>query len=627
MVADAGLLMRQCEEFFSGSTLGTLETRYLYLCKMLVVAGLVVVGFRVPAGAQVDVSKACSEQAGKRPDANPTSVRLIDADCELIEKSDSSFTDKNYRSQSMHGVTDLRSENLWGQGVTVGIWDAGHVLDRHVELADRVSFGDPGRTQDAGGSIPVTLNGHSTHVAGTIGAGGSKQLAAQGMAPQAKIVSFFWGTSGQDVEDLKRARSLGISVTNHSYGKRGGWEFYRPGACGKNWSWLGRDEDDEEVRFGAYDDAASLFDKVVWENKSLSVFVAAGNERGFSADPEKFRGHDNPELNFTGEHCAIHNGAWIVSSKPRKSDLWKNGFDTITGRGLAKNVVTIGASVRLDPPFKNYEIRPTDFSSMGPADDGRIKPDLLANGDNLFSTYLPDRCLSNRCYPQDLTSEELERYTTLPGTSMATPIATGIAALLNQKSQEGDRGRVLFADEMKAALVHTAKSPTDDGRPNYRWGWGLIDALRAAQLVAGTDGTLRRLELAENGAAATEIKLTWKDRSESFALTAVWLDEPGKVAATPAIDDRTPNLVNRLDVRLISPSGKNFFPWSLDPEKPDQLATNNMANMIDNVQRIDVAIREWEAGTWRLVIKPASPPASKLALALALSKVAALRPD
>lgn len=606
------------------STSGIFGAYYSY--PLLVLAALVMTG--TPAEAQFDASKACSEQARKRAnDVSATSTQLIDSDCDLIEKSDSSFTDKNYKSQVMHGVPDLHYYNLLGEGVTVGVWDAGHVLDRHVELADRVSFGDPGRTLDAGETIPVPLNGHSTHVAGTIGATGAKQLAAQGMAPRAKIVSFFWGAPGQDVQDMKQARALGISVTNHSYGAPGGWEFYRPGPCGVNWTWLGRDDDTQEVRFGAYDEAARGFDEVVWENNTLSVFVAAGNERGFSAAPEKFKGNPNPELNFTGEHCVVGNGKWMRSEKPRQSDLSKKGFDTITGRGLAKNVITIGAAVRLDPRFKNRDIRTADFSSMGPADDGRIKPDLLANGDNLFSTYLPDRCALAVCYPQDLSREELERYTTLPGTSMATPVAAGIAALLNQRSQEGDRGRVLFADEMKAALVHTAKSPTDDGRPNYRWGWGLIDAFRAAQLVAGKEGTLRRLELAQNGGDAIEIKLAWESQDEPLALTAVWLDEPANVAAVPTIDDRTPKLVNRLDVRLISPSGKSYFPWSLDPEKPEQLATNNAANTVDNVQRIDVSAGGWEAGMWRLVIKPATPRTSKLALALALSRSATRRPD
>jgi subtilisin family serine protease len=583
------------------------------------------------AATEVDLDQACGEQARQHADVSPNAVRLIDADCSRVApiETGGGFTDKNYRTQFMHGVTDLRDKSLWGQGITVGIWDAGHVLDRHVELAGRVSLGDPNRTMVlAGKVIPVPLHEHATHVAGTVGANGSVQQRAQGMAPRAKIVSFYWGDAGQDVQDLKTARALGISVTNHSYGEPGGWD--RPGRdpCTENWTWLGREGETTDVRFGAYDDVAREFDEVVWQNKELSVFVAAGNERGITSDPEKFRNDPRLGVRFDGNYCMSRNGTWARSSVPRQSDLSKGGFDTITGRGLAKNVITIGAAVRLDPPFDNSQIRPTDFSSMGPVDDGRIKPDLLANGDDLYSTYLPDRCLHRErpCYPQDLTSEELVRYTTKPGTSHATPTATGIAALLNQLSQEGSRGRVLFADEMKAALVHTAKSPTNDGRPSYRWGWGLIDALQAAELIAGRAGTLTRHEL-ELAAVQAEIKLLWDDRSSPLAFTAVWLDEPGDVAATLTIDDRTPNLVNRLEVRLISPSGNNYYPWSLTAELPDRAANNKQPNLIDNVQRIDVDAARWEAGSWRIVIKPTHWKGSKLELAIALNKAAILRKD
>jgi subtilisin family serine protease len=596
-----------------------------YRYPVLVVAALCAAG--VPAEAQVNISQACTEQARKGVDFGPTSVRLIDTDCSQLKPvvAGSSLVDKNARSQVMHGVAALRDSDLWGQGIKVGIWDAGHVLDRHVELAGRVSYGDPDRTRQIdGGTIPVPLNEHSTHVAGTIGASGSLQQSSQGMAPRANIVSFFWGDRGEDVQDLKSAVSLGISVTNHSYGAPAGWTIGGRGWCQENWTWLGRDGDSTDVRFGAYDVTTRDFDNAVWQNKALSVFVAAGNERNETADPEKFRNDPRPWAIFTGAHCIFRDGDWVSSSDPRKSDLSKNGFDTISGRGLGKNVITVGAAVFLEAPYDEKDIRPTYFSSMGPADDGRIKPDVLANGDDLYSTFLPERCQREMeaCYSRDLTTVELQRYAVLPGTSMATPIATGIAALLNQQSQRGIRGRVLFADEMKAALVHTAKSPTGDGRPSYRWGWGLIDAFQAAQLVGGRSGRLTRTELSGDG--TTEITLGWEDRDRPLVLTAVWLDEPGDVPATLVIDDRTPKLVNRLDVQLVSPSDKRYFPWSLNPEAPERVATNQSANLIDNVQRIDVGPAAWEAGTWRLVIKPAQSRAAKLELAIAVNKAATL---
>lgn len=165
-----------------------------YVC--ILTAFLTVIASYRPTLAQVSLNRACSEQARYKSDVGPNTIRLIDADCsqETPPKIGTSFVDKNYRSQFMHGVIKLRLRNLWGQGITVGVWDAGHVLDRHVELAGRISFGDPKRTIDANiGPVPVPLHEHSTHVAGTIGASGTTQETAQGMAPKGQDRLFFLG--------------------------------------------------------------------------------------------------------------------------------------------------------------------------------------------------------------------------------------------------------------------------------------------------------------------------------------------------------------------------------------------------------------------------------------------------
>ena len=96
----------------------------------------------------------------------------------------------------------------------------------------------------------------------------------------------------------------------------------------------------------------------------------------------------------------------------------KNGFQSITFNGLSKNILTVGAvndavSGGVRSPSAGTM---SSFSSWGPCDDGRIKPDVVANGVSVNS-------------PID-TSDSA--YASYGGTSMATPSATGAAALLTQ---------------------------------------------------------------------------------------------------------------------------------------------------------------------------------------------------
>src|SRR5215207_5749256 len=122
------------------------------------------------------------------------------------------------------------------------------------------------------------------------------------------------------------------------------------------------------------------------------------------------------------------------------------------------------------------EVRATPFSSFGPADDGRIKPDVVANGSRLYPASQP---IPGGYNPR--------AYVFKSGTSMATPATAGIAALLTEISLK-KRGKILRADEMKPVLVHTAVPPQPG--PSYRTGWGAVDALAAGEVVAGDQGLL-----------------------------------------------------------------------------------------------------------------------------------------
>jgi subtilisin family serine protease len=127
-------------------------------------------------------------------------------------------------------------------------------------------------------------------------------------------------------------------------------------------------------------------------------------------------------------------------------------FCSITDPGNAHEVITVGATHRQRP--HTYGV--SYFSSRGPTGDGRVKPDLVAPGEQIRGPVRGD------------TEEELD------GTSMAAPFVSGAAAMLLARHRElvGDPSRV------KEILL---KSATDLGRERYFQGHGLVDVLRALQ--------------------------------------------------------------------------------------------------------------------------------------------------
>ncbi len=127
---------------------------------------------------------------------------------------------------------------------------------------------------------------------------------------------------------------------------------------------------------------------------------------------------------------------------------------SITDPGNAADVITVGATHRQMP----HKYGVSYFSSRGPTGDGRMKPDLVAPGEQICSTIPGDQTV------------------VLDGTSMAAPHVSGAAALLMARHEEliGDPYRI------KEILCRTA---TDLGRERRFQGFGMLDVLRAIQSI------------------------------------------------------------------------------------------------------------------------------------------------
>ncbi|MDI1256901.1 MAG: S8 family serine peptidase [Flavobacterium sp.] len=211
---------------------------------------------------------------------------------------------------------------LLGENMVARVWDGGKVRASHDEfLFNRVTVVD-----DTAG--PSGNNFHSTHVTGTVIAGGVDP-AAMGMAPMGSARTFNWTN---DVGEALSEVQGGMLLSNHSYGV--------PSANAPDWY------------IGSYTDESRDWDVVAYASPYYLQVVSAGNN-GFDANP-------NPSI---------------------------TGFDKLTGNKVSKNnlVVANAQDANISSTGNLISVAINGSSSQGPSDDYRIKPDITGNGTNLYS--------------------------------------------------------------------------------------------------------------------------------------------------------------------------------------------------------------------------------------------------
>ncbi len=411
---------------------------------------------------------------------------------------------------------------------------------------------------------------HGTHVAGTIAAEGVDS-AAKGMAPKVGIDSYNWY---DDYAEMAAAGASapadgGIYLSNHSYGYLAGWNIeFIASRWEWRWSWYGpwsaTPENEQESFFGQYEAETAAVDDVAFALPYYLICCSAGNERT-----------DNPA---PGEGITYVDGmfryyTWYdPAGHPPGDGVYKSGYDTLAPWGGAKNVLSVGAVTDAvtggarDPASGAM----TTFSSWGPTDDGRIKPDVVANGYQLYST--------------DDVSDTA--YWTSSGTSMSSPNATGSALLLQELYAEKFPGEAMRSSTLKALILHTAD---DLGRPgpDYCYGFGLMNAKAAADVIDSCTvaGDVPIIEDSLDDGENTSRSYTfWWDGATALRATLCWTDPAG--AATSVDDDRDAKLVNDLRLKITTPDGE-WLPYCLSYAAPDAPATRGV-NSVDNVEQVYV---------------------------------------
>jgi hypothetical protein len=173
---------------------------------------------------------------------------------------------------------------------------------------------------------------------------------------------------------------------------------------------------------------------------------------------------------------------------------------------------------------------------------------------------------------------------TLPGTSMSAPNVTGTLAVL-QDYYKDLNGGTMSAAAIKGLVINTANEAGPNDGPDYMFGWGLLNATGAADLITldDTQGDLICENNLSNG--ETEEYYYYSDGTEDFNVTICWTDPAGTPPAS-YLNPTTKMLVNDLDLRVIKiSSSATYYPWKLNRDYP-ALAANSGDNDIDNVETV-----------------------------------------
>ncbi|WP_276963429.1 S8 family serine peptidase [Chryseobacterium sp.] len=428
--------------------------------------------------------------------------------------------------------------NITGSGMKIGQWDYSKPRTSHELLAGKISY-DALQNQ--------TISRHSTNIAGTL-AGNNGDPDARGIAYGAVINAYDWNN---DVNEMLSEAYVpgnnGVLVANNSYG-------FDP-------MYL------QPYQFGKYNMTAQSWDNLMYLKPYLQIVKAAGNAR--EIDPAIV-----PQVSI------------------------KNGYDLLEGAGIAKNVLVVASAKKNVNMNSDEAFDVSSFSSYGPTDDGRIKPDICAPGENMYSSI--------ETYDA--------AYGTYRGTSSSAAVVSGIITLLQQyyKSVSASQS-YMRSSTVRALLAHTANDKGSEG-PDYIYGWGLVDAKRASEAIHDNiEGIINNekkstliKEVTLNQGNKYTLYVVPYEISQPLSATISWTDPQGNIVNN-IVDFSNPDVVNDLDLKIVKINANGtestYYPWKLGGmSNLTGAATNTSTNNVDTIERVD--IKNPEKVTYKIIVSP-----------------------
>lgn len=551
-------------------------------------------------------------------------------------------TGRNGNSGPLMDVEDVWARGIRGEGQIAAVADTGlstgNTSTLHRDFGNATK-GNPsrieaafalGRTGDWSDPGNLPGGGHGTHVAGLLVGNGIESgsnpatnsypgSSFTGIAPKGRLVIQSLMSTSNSIGGLP-------SDLNNLF-----QPAYNEGARVHSNSW----------RFpvsGAYDGRAVDADEFAWANKDMVLVFGAGNE-GYDRVPDD----GVVDRDYIGSPATAKNGITVGATENYRPGFVMQSpapFFDLCNPTHPQQQTWGWYSDTFGPTFFSYDEIPlvgddladhasgmAPFSSRGPTNDLRFKPELVAPGGFVISTRTdvntPDPESSGIC---DVPTAQRPYYVAKVGTSMSTPLVAGAALLTRQYYDDGWHANgsdvtntsAVTADGfsptsalVKATLINGAWDiapgqygevppswDTGNDLPNNASGFGRVDLEAALFPGSGYGQDPGRKLLVHDvttGLTTGQVQtypISVASAGDPLTVTLVWTDPAGSSSASLA-------LVNDLDLEVVAPGGTTYYPNGID-------RTTGSADRRNNTEQVRVTSPA--AGTWTVRVRGFNVP-------------------